>query len=557
MPTYTKADKAAMQRRPTRQCCVEECERPVHRIARNVYPLCNHHYHRIRLLRFKIPPGMSITDALDGPNAPVRSAENIAKAKAQRRLPSVREVNEAATALDSAMRKVIATGSANLPPLLDPMFAPMISRRELLLNRVEAVTLAHDKLIPFVRLTMPHPDMPDDVRFSQYEDALHHRAIAAALEEVERGTIPKLIIVAPPRHGKTELTSKKLLAWYSGRHPEHHAIFGTYNEVYAKDIGRSVRDTVTTAAFNQVFPGYALKDYSQAADRFETTKGGILAFVGRGGTTTGRGGHILIVDDPIKNQKEASSPTIREDLWQWFNRVVRTRMMTSNARIIIIMTRWNEDDLVGRLTDPTNEHYDPNEARTWKIIDLPAIAMSDHDALGRKPGEALWPERFDIKFLEDQQRADPMGFSALYQGRPTPPGGAFFLEQYLKTYRQHELPKALRMYAASDHAVATRQFSDKTCIIPFGVDERDNIYILPDVIWRSMPADVAWPLSSQADERRGRLLGDHRTGPLGRQADPRAVDPRSCCHGQGVLPGGRAVVGRGQKPVAQVPQRSA
>jgi len=362
-------------------------------------------------------------------------------------------------------------------------------RAQRLIDRLLVANTAYDDLMVFTKFVMPDPDDVDDVTRSLYQDERHHRAIAAALQEVEKANIKRLIINCPPRHGKTELASKKLIAWYSGRHPTDHVIFGTYNELYGKDIGRAVRDIVNSPAYLQVFPEYALKQHSQASDRFETLEGGILAFVGRGGTTTGRGGHLLVIDDPIKNRKEAQSPTIREDLWGWFTQVIKTRMMTQDARVILIQTRWHEDDLVGRLTDPTNDHYDEVEASQWKIIDLPALAIDDDDTLGRKAGEPLWPSRFGAEFMEDQRRSDPKGFASLYQGRPTPEGGAFFIDRWLKTYQPSELPKDLRIYVASDHAVSTLQNRDKTCLIPVGVDARENIYVLPDVWWRQAPAD--------------------------------------------------------------------
>lgn len=489
-PNLTNFEKGFSQSsHHNRKCCVDGCQVPVAYVARRQWPLCQGHYQRFVSARYRVPPGMSISELLGGPNRIVTKNRQL-HPPWDKRLASFTEAANAATALDGSLRSAVNRAKLAKVDYLDPMFAPELSRRDLILNRVEKVVRAHDELITFTKLMMPHPDAPEDVRFSLYQDALHHRAIAAALEEVEKGGIRKLIIIAPPRHGKTELTSKKLVAWYAGRHPDHHVIFGTYNENYAKDVGREVRETVLSPAFGQVFPAFSLKDYSQAAERFETMAGGIFAFVGRGGTTTGRGGHLLVVDDPIKNRKEANSPVIREDAWRWFTQVVRTRMMTDLACIIIIMTRWSEDDVVGRLIDPTSEHFNPEEARTWKIIDLPALAISEHDPLGRKPGQPLWPERFGEAFLEDQQRADPLGFSALYQGRPTPPGGTFFHENYLRTYRTHELPKNLRFYCSSDHAVSTMQYSDKTVLLAAGVDQNDNIYILRDSVWRSIPTDV-------------------------------------------------------------------
>jgi predicted phage terminase large subunit-like protein len=364
------------------------------------------------------------------------------------------------------------------------------TRLRALLERLRVVRSAETDLITYAELMMPDPKDPDNAKKSLYRAAKHHRAIAAALEEVEKGNYKRLIITAPPRHGKTELISKLFMSWYCGRNPQNSVIFGTYNEKYATDIGRAVRAYIQHPVYNQIFPDVTLREGSEAADRLQTEQGGLLAFVGRGGTTTGRGGHLLVIDDPIKDRKEADSATIREDLWTWFTQVIKTRMMDKDARILIVQTRWHEDDLIGRLTDPTNDQYDPEEAKQWKIIDLPALAM-ETDALGRQVGDPLWPERFDEKFLLDQQRGDPRGFSALYQGRPTPPDGALIKSEYFRTYKPSDLPDNLRYYIASDHALSTKTNADKTCMIPVGIDENDNIYVLSNVVWGHYTADKA------------------------------------------------------------------
>lgn len=364
------------------------------------------------------------------------------------------------------------------------------TREDVLIERLKAIVEAEAQLVPFTRLMMPDPKHPEDASLSRYKDAKHHRCIAAALEEIEAGRVQNLIINCPPRHGKTELASKKFIPFYIGRNPHNSVIFGTYNQTYADDIGRAVRSAMQHPAFRQIFPDVRLKDGSAAVDRLETEQGGILAFVGRGGTTTGRGGDLIVIDDPIKDRKEANSRLIRDQLWDWFTDVIKTRRMDKNARMLLIQTRWHEDDLVGRLTDPTNEFYDPDEAANWTVIDLPALAL-DNDPMGRAPGEALWPERFDREYLLGQQRANAKGFSALYQGRPSPEGGAFFLDEYLRTYKPADLPKELRIYAASDHAVGTEQDRDKTVLLVVGVDPKGNIWVLPDTVMRHLAADKA------------------------------------------------------------------
>jgi len=374
----------------------------------------------------------------------------------------------------------------------------------LVLKRLIACLAARDSLLAFTRLMMPKPEEPDDPDFSRYEAQKFHEIMAAALEELEAGRYKKLIIQIGPRHGKTELASKKFAAWLAGRNPHKSLIFGTYNEKFSQDIGRAVRDIIMSPQFAQVFPDVTLKDDSQASDRLETNKGGIFAFVGRGGTTTGRGGDFLIIDDPLKDRQEADSPTIRDTLWHWFSQVIATRLMDETGRILLIQTRWHQDDLIGRLTDPANSHYDPEEAAEWKIIDLPALSFGKAvDPLGREEGEPLWPGRFGRTFLLGKQRLDVRGFSALYQGRPSPTGGTFFSVKWLNTYKPNELPADLRCYAASDHAVSLKQYADKTCLLMVGVDKEDNIWILPDMIWRAMT-------SEQTVESMLRMMKAHR-----------------------------------------------
>jgi len=362
------------------------------------------------------------------------------------------------------------------------------TRRKSILRRLIAADEARNDVLAYTGLTMPDYKHPGDVRHSRYHAAKHHKAIAKALHDIEARKTLRVIINCGPRHGKTELASRRFIAWHAGKHPDQSLIFGTYNETYANDNGRAVRDIMQQPEHSLVFPDFALRDGSVASQRLETTRGGLITFVGRGGSITGRGGHGIVIDDPIKDRQEADSRLIRDQLWTWFTQVISTRQMTTDSFILLIQTRWHEDDLVGRLTDPTNPYYDPAEAARWTVIDLPALAL-DNDPLGRKPGEALWPERFPKSFLENQQRMDPRGFQALYQGRPSTDQGAFFQAEHIQTYRPDQLPRNLRYYVASDHAVSTKQDRDKTALVPVGVDENDNIYIMPDVFWRHAASD--------------------------------------------------------------------
>lgn len=350
-------------------------------------------------------------------------------------------------------------------------------------TRMVKAKKAQTDLLEFTRLMMPTPADPENPDDSLYTTVKHHQILAAALQEVVKGNILRLIITMPPRHGKTELASKKLIPWFMGQDPSQSVIFATYNQLYADDIGRHVRNLMRMPVYNQIFPHAVVRKGGAASDRIETTSNGLMVFVGQGGPLTGRGAHLLLIDDPVKGVEDSNSPAARNKLWEWFTRVAMTRLMDMGCRVVIIMTRWHEDDIIGRLTNPKSEFYREDEAKRWKILSLPAIAVHD-DPMGRAPGEALWPERFSVEYLRNVQTLDSRGFSALFQGNPTPEDGNFFRREWIKTYQPHELPKNLRKYVASDHAVSTDQRRDATVLVPVGVDENDVIWVLPDVWWK-------------------------------------------------------------------------
>lgn len=360
-----------------------------------------------------------------------------------------------------------------------------------LLAREAAAREARDRFMPFIKFTSPDPDDPNDCTKSKYKNARHHDATARVIEEVEKANIPFLILCEPPRHGKSEQVSRRLPAWYIGRHPTHSVIVSTYSDTFAEDFGGEVRTIMQSPAYKQIFPNVRLKRGGTAKDRLEVDGGGKLFFVGRGGGLTGRGGHLLICDDLIKDDKEASSKAIRDQAWSWFTKVAMPRRMGKKL-VIMTFTRWHADDPIGRLTDPENPCYNAKLAAKIKIINMPAIAEED-DPLGRAVGEALWPDgpdKFDLDFLEEQQLLDPTGFAALYQQRPSAADGDMFLRENIHYYDPVDVPRDLRIYTASDHAVGTAQRNDPSCFLTVGIDRQSNIWLL-DCYWRRAKTDVA------------------------------------------------------------------
>jgi predicted phage terminase large subunit-like protein len=369
--------------------------------------------------------------------------------------------------------------------------AVLLRRQVKLLERQAAALEARDRFMPFIKFTSPDPEDPNDCKKSKYKNAKHHDALARVLEEVEKANIPFLILCMPPRHGKSEQVSRRFPAWYIGRHPSQNVIVATYSDTFAEDFGAEVRSIMNAPAFKQIFPNVKLQRGGTAKDRLQTTEGGMLFFVGRGGGLTGRGGHVLICDDLIKDDKEANSPAIRNQAWNWLTKVAMTRRM-GRKLVIMTFTRWHSDDPIGRLTDPENPHYNAKLAKKIKIINLPAIAEAD-DPLGRKIGEPLWPDgpdKFDLEFLHEQQDMDPLGFAALYQQRPSLLDGDLFKRENVRYYTKDERPEELRMYAASDHALGARQRNDPTLLVTVGISKQNDIYITPKIFWRRAPTDI-------------------------------------------------------------------
>ena len=268
-----------------------------------------------------------------------------------------------------------------------------------------------------------------------YEPAPPHSEIAEKLEAVERGEIDRLMIFMPPRHGKSELASRRFPAWYMGRNPQKQIIAASYNSDLASDFGREVRNIIRTNEFSRLF-NVKLAEDSRAAGRWNTDAGGAYVAAGVGTAVTGRGAHILLIDDPVKDREEAESELRRETIWNWYTSTAYTRLMPGGA-VILIQTRWHEDDLGGRLLEAEN-----NGGDKWVKVNLPAI----------KDGQALWPERYNVDALKRIKAAiGPRDFEALYQQNPTPDDGTFFLRDWFK--RHDDAPAKGHIYITSDYAV--------------------------------------------------------------------------------------------------------
>ena len=244
--------------------------------------------------------------------------------------------------------------------------------------------------------------------------AAHHRLLMARLQAVSEGTIDRLMVLMPPGAAKSTYSSILFPVWWFARHPGTSIIAACHTADLAKHFGRQARSLVIEHA---TVLGYELQSGERATSRWVTSARGQYFATGVRGPITGRRADLAIIDDPIRGLADAESPRQRNHLWDWYRSDLVTRMKP-RGRIVIVMTRWHQDDLAARLLD-----HNPGE---WSVLRLPALAEAD-DPLGRLPGQALWPEWEDeAALLRKRDQVGERVWSALYQQTPRPSQGSLF-----------------------------------------------------------------------------------------------------------------------------------
>jgi len=263
----------------------------------------------------------------------------------------------------------------------------------------------------------------------------HHLLLLDYLQKFAEGKIKKLMVFMPPQHGKSELTSRRLPAYILGINPKAKIIGCSYSADLATSFNRDVQRIIDDEKYNDIFPETLLNgsnvrtaakgNYLRNSDLFEIVEHrGFYKSVGVGGSLTGTPADIGIIDDPVKDAIEAESSTYRARIWDWFTQVFMTRLH-NDSQIIITQTRWNNDDLSGRIIKYLNND------NSWTILSLPAICegnVNENDP--RKLGEALWEEKHSLKRLSEIKTANPRAFHALYQQDPKPFEGGLVYPKY-------------------------------------------------------------------------------------------------------------------------------
>jgi predicted phage terminase large subunit-like protein len=276
----------------------------------------------------------------------------------------------------------------------------------------------------------------------QWSYAPHLHVLNQYLMALMARRITKLIVTMPPQHGKSSFTTQYFSTFYLGNNPYHEVIVAAYEATFAATWGGRCRDLMSE--YGPPLWGLTVKQDARAADnwrlkmaasatrrdRVRRPSGGMRT-AGIGTGITGRPMHLGIIDDPFKDNVQAMSPTYRQRVWDWYESSFMTRAQPDTV-VIVQHTRWHEDDLIGRLLE--------REPEQWTVLNLPAIAEDEGDALGRERGAALWPGKYDEAFLANVQTSiDPYWWAALYQQRPAPPGGGVFHKAWWKFWHPVEM----------------------------------------------------------------------------------------------------------------------
>ncbi len=360
-----------------------------------------------------------------------------------------------------------------------------LSREEAATEEIHKRALAKRHLLAFVQRYEPN-----------YIAGWVHKVICDELMEFSRAVCaaesPRLMITMPPRHGKSLLASQYFPAWHLGNHPEHEFINTSYAQSLQMDFSRKIQELIKSADYHLLFGNLDITKKNEAIERWSLfdldknarTGGGVLA-AGVGGPITGRGAHIALIDDPVKNREEAESQTVREAAKAWYSSTLYTRLAPGGG-VLIIQTRWHDDDLTGWLLNEmaaAQKEYNetgvwPEDADHWRIVDFPAMATGDEDY--RLRGEALHECRYPIQALARIKRTlAPRDWAALYQQNPQVEEGAYFEKKNVRYYQSNP-PEHLDVYVAGDFAISKSDQANWTVFIVAGLDEAGNIYMLDE-----------------------------------------------------------------------------
>lgn len=361
-----------------------------------------------------------------------------------------------------------------------------MTKEEEIQVRARAILEVHRRKIKESLLEFMIEDSKDDEEDNRWKPAAHLNLLVDKLEQfakdVKERKSPRLIICMPPRAGKSKLTSKKYPAWVLGNYSNWEIMLGAYSSKLAEEASRECRNTF--AKHEELFSQKLAIDSNSVMQWALQGKSGKFSATSVGGVATGKGAHIAIIDDPIKNRAEAQSSLKRQNVIDWYKSTIRTRLAPGGG-VIIVQTRWHDQDLAGYLMS----EMESGEGETFDLVILSAIA-EQNDILGRKEGEALWPERFPLDELERTKKAvGRLEWDSLYQQKPSLEGGGMFKNEYFQYFKLKDeviirdddtrVPLSeCRIFQTCDTAMKVAKQNDDTGIGTFALDKKGNLYLL-------------------------------------------------------------------------------
>ena len=329
------------------------------------------------------------------------------------------------------------------------------------LEKLKDRELCQTKFIKFVERVWP-----------TFISGAHHKRMADAFERVANGTCKRLIINMPPRHTKSEFASYLLPAWFLGRFPHKKVIQASNTGELAVGFGRKVRNLVDSETYHEVFPNLQLQADSKAAGRWNTSKGGDYFAIGVGGTVTGKGADVLIIDDPHSEQEAAmaaSNPEVYDKVYEWYTSGPRQRLQPGGA-IVVVMTRWSQRDLTGQVIKAAAAR----NGEEWEVIEFPAILPS---------GNPLWPQFWSIEELEALRNELPNSkWQAQYQQNPVGNESAIVKRDWWKIWTNERPPPCEYILQTWDTAFEKNNRADYSAGTTWGVFNYEEDYGMPNII---------------------------------------------------------------------------
>jgi predicted phage terminase large subunit-like protein len=315
------------------------------------------------------------------------------------------------------------------------------------LQRATHVTECRQNFIAFARHVWP-----------QFKCGPHHTIMAEAFERLDSGKSKRLILNVPPRFGKSYLTSWLLPAWLLGKHPELKIMAASHTAEFAQSWGRKVRDLIKSEKYKEIFPDTVLKHDSSAAGRWQSENGGEYFAVGVGGSATGRGADLLLLDD-VHSEEAGIQPTPEyfKGVYEWYTSGPRQRLHPG-GKICVIQTRWAPNDLTGMILENARQR---NATKEWEVIELPAILEN---------GQSLWPDFWPLKDLESLKAELPVQkWESQYMQRPSSEGAAIIKREWWNVWEQERFPECEYTIMSLDTAYSSKESADFSCFTVWGV----------------------------------------------------------------------------------------